>query len=263
MIIGSVSNQNFKFLNKLKMKKYRDKENSFIIESTKLVDEALASSAKVDFIFLKEGVSYETSYKTLVFSESLFSKISSMTSPDGIGAVIKKKDSVDISSAKILLLDGINDPGNLGTMIRSAEAFGFNDVILMPGTADVYNEKTLRASMGSIFRLNILNKTYDDIKKLKSCYRILSADMDGLDIRNYKKDSKIIIAIGNEANGLSQEMREITDEFIKIPMEGEIESLNAAIAASIIMNRLMWWFGKTLIILIQQERDVESLLSHD
>lgn len=263
MIIGSVSNQNFKFLNKLKMKKYRDKENSFIIESKKLVDEALASSAKVDFIFLKEGVSYETSYKTLVFSESLFSKISSMTSPDGIGAVIKKKDSVDISSAKILLLDGINDPGNLGTMIRSAEAFGFNDVILMPGTADVYNEKTLRASMGSIFRLNILNKTYDDIKKLKSCYRILSADMDGLDIRNYKKDSKIIIAIGNEANGLSQEMREITDEFIKIPMEGEIESLNAAIAASIIMNRLMWWFGKTLIILIQQERDVESLLSHD
>ena len=186
-----------------------------------------------------------------------------MTSPDGIGAVIKKKDSVDISSAKILLLDGINDPGNLGTMIRSAEAFGFKDVILMPGTADVYNEKTLRASMGSIFRLNILNKTYDDIKKLKSCYRILSADMDGLDIRNYKKDSKIIIAIGNEANGLSQEMREITDDFIKIPMEGEIESLNAAIAASIIMNRLMWWFGKTLIILIQQERDVESLLSHD
>lgn len=263
MIIESVSNQNFKFLNKLKMKKYRDKENSFIIESKKLVDEAIASSAKVDFIFLKEGVSYETSHKTLIFCESLFTKISSMTSPDGIGAVIKKKDSVDISSAKILLLDGINDPGNLGTMIRSAEAFGFKDVILMPGTADVYNEKTLRASMGSIFRLNILNKTYDDIKKLKSCYRILSADMDGLDIRNYKKDSKIIIAIGNEANGLSQEMREITDDFIKIPMEGEIESLNAAIAASIIMNRLMWWFGKTLIILIQQERDVESLLSHD
>lgn len=239
MIIESVSNQKFKFLNKLKMKKYRDKENSFIIESKKLVDEAIASSAKVDFIFLKEGVSYETSYKTLVFSESLFTKLSSMTSPDGIGAVIKKKDPVEISSSKILLLDGINDPGNLGTMIRSAEAFGFKDVILMPGTADVYNEKTLRASMGSIFRLNILNKTYDDIKKLKSCYRILSADMDGLDIRNYKKDSKIIIAIGNEANGLSQEMREITDDFIKIPMEGEIESLNAAIAASIIMNRLM------------------------
>ncbi len=239
MIIESVSNQKFKLINKLKMKKYRDKENSFIIESRKLVDEAIASSAKVDFIFLKDGVSYQTSHETLVFSEALFNKLSSMTSPDGIGAVIKKKEPVEISSSKILLLDGINDPGNLGTMIRSAEAFGFRDVILLPGTVDIYNEKTLRASMGSVFRLNILDMTLDDIKKLKSSYKVLSADMDGLDIRNYKKDSKIIIAIGNEANGLSQEMRLITDDFVKIPMEGEIESLNAAIAASIIMNRLM------------------------
>lgn len=261
MIIESVSNQNFRLINKLKMKKYRDKENSFIIESRKLVDEALASSAKVDFIFLREGVSYKTNCKTIVFSEALFNKLSSMTSPDGIGAVIKKKEPSEISSSKILLLDGINDPGNIGTMIRSAEAFGFRDIILMPGTVDIYNEKSLRASMGSIFRLNILNKTYDDIKKLKASYRVLSADMDGLDIRDFNKDSKIIVAIGNEANGLSLEMRDIADDFIKIPMEGEIESLNAAIAASIIMNRLMWWFGKTLIILIQQKRDVESLLS--
>ena len=239
MIIESVSNQNFKFISKLKMKKYRDKKNSFIIESRKLVDEAIASSAKIDFIFLRQGVSYETGYKTLVFSETLFNKLSSMTSPDGVGAVIKKKEPREISSSKILLLDGINDPGNLGTMVRSAEAFGFRDVILLPGTVDIYNEKTLRASMGSVFRLNILEKNFEDIKKLKPSYKVLSADMDGLDIRDYKKDSKIIIAIGNEANGLSKEMREITDDFIKIPMEGEIESLNAAIAASIIMNRLM------------------------
>ena len=239
MIIESVSNQNFKFISKLKMKKYRDKENSFIIESRKLVDEAIASSAKIDFVFLREGVSFETGYKTLVFNETLFNKLSSMTSPDGIGAVIKKKEVREISSPKILLLDGINDPGNLGTMVRSAEAFGFSDVILLPGTVDLYNEKTLRASMGSVFRLNIQDMTYDDVKKLKPSYKVLSADMDGLDIRDYKKDSKIIIAIGNEANGLSQTMREITDDFIKIPMEGEIESLNAAIAASIIMNRLM------------------------
>ena len=239
MIIESVSNQNFKFISKLKMKKYRDKENSFIIESRKLVDEAIASSAKIDFVFLRQGVSFETGYKTLVFNETLFNKLSSMTSPDGIGAVIKKKEVREISSPKILLLDGINDPGNLGTMVRSAEAFGFSDVILLPGAVDFYNEKTLRASMGSVFRLNIQDMTYDDVKKLKPSYKVLSADMDGLDIRDYKKDSKIIIAIGNEANGLSQIMREITDDFIKIPMEGEIESLNAAIAASIIMNRLM------------------------
>lgn len=262
MIIESVSNQNFKFINKLKMKKYRDKENSFIIESRKLVDEAIASSADIDFIFLKDGVYFESPHKTLVFSEALFDKLSSMSSPDGIGAVVKKKKEVGVKSPKILLLDGINDPGNIGTMIRTSEAFGFRDIILMPGTVDIYNEKALRASMGSIFRLNFVGLDYDDIKNLKTSYKILAADMDGLDIREYEKKSKIILAIGNEANGLSKNIRNLTDEFVKIPMEGEIESLNAAIAASIIMNRLMWWFGKTLIILIQQERDVESLSSH-
>lgn len=263
MIIESVSNQNFKLINKLKKKKYRDKENLFTIESRKLVDEAIASSADIDFIFLREGVSYKNQDKTLVFSETLFNKLSSMSSPDGIGAVIKKQKPRDLSSEKILLLDGINDPGNIGTMIRSAEAFGFKDVILMPDTVDIYNEKSLRASMGSIFRLNIINMTYGDVNKLKPAYKILSADMVGIDVTGFSKDSKIILAIGNEANGLSQNMREITDNYIKIPMEGEIESLNAAIAASIIMNRLMWWFGKTLVILIQQKRDVESLLSQD
>lgn len=239
MIIESVSNQNFKLINKLKMKKYRDKENSFIIESRKLVDEAIASSANIDFIFLREGVSFESPYKTLVFSETLFDKLSSMTSPDGIGAVVKKKGEIELTSSKILLLDGINDPGNIGTMIRTSEAFGFRDIILMPGTVDIYNEKSLRASMGSVFRLNIVEMDYKDIEKLKTSYKILAADMDGLDIREYEKKSKIILAIGNEANGLSKNIRDLTDEFVKIPMEGEIESLNAAIAASIIMNRLM------------------------
>ena len=117
--------------------------------------------------------------------------------------------------------------------------------------------------MGSTFRLNIVAMDYENIKKLKSSYKLLAADMDGLDIREYKRKTKIILAIGSEANGLSDDIRDLTDDFLKIPMEGEIESLNAAIAASIIMNRLMWWFGKTLIILIQQKRDVESLLSQD
>lgn len=239
MIIESVSNQNFKLINKLKMKKYRDKENSFIIESRKLVDDALASSADIDFIFLREGVTFESPHKTLVFSEALFNKLSSMTSPDGIGAVVKKKESKNLTSPKILLLDGINDPGNIGTMIRTSEAFGFRDIILMPGTVDIYNEKSLRASMGSIFRLNIVEMDYEEIKNLKTSYKILAADMDGLDIREYEKNSKIILAIGNEANGLSENIRDLTSDFVKIPMEGEIESLNAAIAASIIMNRLM------------------------
>ena len=239
MIIKSVSNQNYKLINKLKNKKYREKENLFIIESRKLVDEAISSSANIDFIFLRSDVSYETNLKSLVFDKALFNKLTMLKSSDGIGAVIRKPVPKKISSKKVLLLDSINDPGNIGTMIRSAEAFGFNDIILSPDCVDIYNEKALRASMGSVFRLNIVKLTYDEIANFKDSYKFLAADMSGLDIREYKSDSNIILAIGNEANGLGKEVRSLTDTFVKIPMEGDIESLNAAIAASIIMNRLM------------------------
>ena len=239
MIIKSVSNQNYKLINKLKNKKYREKENLFIIESRKLVDEAISSSANIDFIFLRSDVSYETNLKSLVFDKALFNKLTMLKSSDGIGAVIRKPVPKKISSKKLLLLDSINDPGNIGTMIRSAEAFGFNDIILSPDCVDIYNEKALRASMGSVFRLNIVKLTYDEIANFKDSYKFLAADMSGLDIREYKSDSNIILAIGNEANGLGKEVRSLTDTFVKIPMEGDIESLNAAIAASIIMNRLM------------------------
>ncbi|MCW6678910.1 RNA methyltransferase [Anaerococcus sp. NML200574] len=239
MIIKSVSNQNYKLINRLKNKKYREKENLFIIESRKLVDEAISSSANIDFIFLRSDVSYETNLKSLVFDKALFNKLTMLKSSDGIGAVIRKPVPKKISSKKVLLLDSINDPGNIGTMIRSAEAFGFNDIILSPDCVDIYNEKALRASMGSVFRLNIVKLTYDEIANFKDSYKFLAADMSGLDIREYKSDSNIILAIGNEANGLGKEVRSLTDTFVKIPMEGDIESLNAAIAASIIMNRLM------------------------
>ena len=137
------------------------------------------------------------------------------------------------------MLDGINDPGNLGTMVRSAEAFGFDDIILADNCVDLYNEKSLRASMGSAFRLNILSMSLEEIKKLKKTYRFISADMDGRDIKKYQVQGPIILAIGNEANGLSAPIRDLTDDFVKISMLGSIESLNAAIASSIIMNILM------------------------
>lgn len=239
MIIESVSNKNYKFINKLRLKKYRDKEKSFVIESRKLVDEAINSSANIDFIFIKKGVEFESSYETLIFDGPLFDKISLLKSPDGIGAVIKKPEPKPITSRKVLLLDGINDPGNLGTMVRSAEAFGFDDIILADNCVDLYNEKSLRASMGSAFRLNITSMSIDEIKKLKKTYRFLSADMDGIDIKTYQVQGPIILAIGNEANGLSAPIRDLTDDFVKISMLGSIESLNAAIASSIIMNILM------------------------
>ena len=238
MIITSSDNQKYKYINKLKQKKFRDKENSFIIESKKLVEEAI-SSADVDFIFLsEENKDYQCDLPKIVLTRELFDKVTGMVTSDGFGAVVKKSAYKEVSAKRVLLLDQINDPGNMGTIIRSAEAFGFSDIILMPKTCDIYNEKTLRASMGSIFRLNIVKKNLDQVKKLKENYKMVSADMSGYDINECNIDGNLILVIGNEANGLSKEIRSLTDTFVKIPMKGQIESLNAAIAASIIMNKL-------------------------
>lgn len=238
MVISSTDNQKYKYISKLRQKKYRDRENSYIIESKKLVEEAI-SSADLDFIFLsEENSSYETTYEKIIFSKETFNKLTGLVNSDGFAAVAKKKEPLELSSKRVLLLDRINDPGNMGTIIRSAEAFGFRDIIISPGSVDIYNEKTLRASMGSIFRLNFIYKSIAEISRLKETYKFLAADMAGYDINEFNTSDDIILAIGNEANGLSDEIRKLTDTFVKIPMQGEIESLNAAIAASIIMNKL-------------------------
>ena len=259
MVINSTSNQKYKYISKLRNKKYRDIEDKFIIESKKLVEEAI-SSADVDFIFLSESKKdYQTNLEKIIFDDKLFNKLSNLKSPDGFAAVVKKKKENEISSKRVLLLDGLNDPGNMGTIIRSAEAFGFNDILLGPNTVDIYNEKTLRASMGSIFRLNIKQISYEDLDLLKKSYKLVAADMSGYDINKCKIEDDIILVIGNEANGLSDTIRSMTDIYVKIPMKGKIESLNAAIAASILMNNLSLWFGKTLVILYQQEEMMEAL----
>lgn len=238
MVISSTDNNKYKYIQKLKNKKYRDKENSFIIESKKLVEEAI-SSANVDFIFTNEDSDdFDTSIEKISFTNQVFNKLSSLVNSDGIAAVVKKPESKGLSSKRVLLLDQLNDPGNMGTIIRSAEAFGFTDIIITPGTCDIYNEKTLRASMGSIFRLNFLKMNYDEILKLKKSYKLVAADMSGYDINKCDIEDDLILVIGNEANGLSETTKSMTDIFVKIPMQGEIESLNAAIAASIIMNKL-------------------------
>lgn len=240
MIIKSNTNEKYKYIKKLNNKKYRDKFNSFVIESKKLVEEALnTKNLEIEFVFVNEdNESFNTDKKKLVFSNDLFNKLSNMKNPEGISAVVKKLTSKEISSDKILLLDKISDPGNLGTMIRSAEAFAFNDIILFNNCVDLYNEKTLRASMGSIFRLNFLNLNQEDLLSLKKDYKLLAADMAGEGYKRFNDSDKIILAIGNEANGISDFLKENADNLVSIPMKGKIESLNAAIAASILMNNL-------------------------
>ena len=180
---------------------------------------------------------YETNFKKIVFSNKLFDKLSLLENPEGVSACLKIKNQKEISSDKILLLDHIQDPGNLGTIIRSAEAFSFKDIILLNSCVDIYNEKTIRASMGSIFRLNFIEVEINDLKDLlDKNYKLVLADMNGKSVDYYKSCDKIILAIGNEANGISKSLKDLSNDFVSIKMDGKIESLNAAIAASILMN---------------------------
>lgn len=243
MIITSATNPRYKYIKKLSKKKYRNQNQAFVIESKKIVEEVtnpeLTEGVCVDFVFVNEDMKdFKTSHEKVIFSNDLFAKISPMKNPEGVGAVVRMPKSKEIQSDRILLLDHIQDPGNLGTMVRSAEAFGFTDIILFNDCVDLYNDKTLRASMGSIFRINFTNLNKDQILTLKKDYTILGADMIGKSYRPKTDREKIILCIGNEANGLSDFMKDVADSFVAIPMKGRIESLNAAIAASILMNNL-------------------------
>ncbi|MFM1538457.1 TrmH family RNA methyltransferase [Helcococcus bovis] len=230
------SNSNFiKEIKKLRQKKYRQKLNKFIIESKKLILEAISSGYEIENIFVVEGKSSLFDDEIYV-SEKLFDAITSMVNPDGYLAIVKIKKN-KLLTDKVLILDNIQDPGNMGTLIRSAEAFGFNTIVSI-NSVDFYNEKVLRATMGSGFRLNLIDTNYKFLENMKD-YTIYIADMDGYDYRKSIPSKKIAIVIGNEGNGISDNILSFNHELIKIPMLGKIESLNAGVSGSILMSNFI------------------------
>ena len=232
-IINSKANILVKEIRNLSKKKNRDKFGLYIIETKKLLDEAIKSNIEIKTIILREDISDKYD-DAVVFSEKLFNSLSNLVTPDGYMAIVYKKEMLDISD-KVLILDNLQDPGNMGTLIRSCEAFGFNTIISI-NSVDYYNEKVLRASMGSNFRLNLIESNYDQLKELLN-HKILIADMDGKDFNQIEKLDKIALVIGNEGNGISDDIKKLDHELISIPMQGEIESLNAGVSGSILMSR--------------------------
>lgn len=245
--IESKDNSNLKLIRKLRQKKFRYKEGKFVIESRKMLEEAIQNSINIDFILLREDIAKDLSKENSFIESSnidvkyvkdiIFNEISTMSTPDGYLAVVKFPRVNRNLNDKILLLDGIQDPGNLGTIIRSSEAFGFSNVLLL-NTVDPYNDKSLRASMGSIFRISLESIKECDLAELKKQYTFYIADMHGQDYRKENYQGNTCLVIGNEANGISDLMMSYCDKKIKIPMEGKLESLNAAISASILMSEI-------------------------
>lgn len=250
-IITSKENQLVKHICKLKEKKYRTQYNEFIVEGVKLVKEAIKENAKIKKIVIsKTGKESKLIEKYLgnelekinyvQVEDNIFKLISEVENPQGILAVIQKKfEKNEIKNEEIIVaLDGLQDPGNLGTILRTVDSVGLSQIVLSEKTADPYNPKVVRSTMGAIFRLNIIqsNNIIEDLKKIKkNRFKLLATSLENSEsIYNIDLNKKAII-IGNEANGVSKEVFDIVDEKTKIPMLGKTESLNAAVATGVIL----------------------------
>lgn len=239
MHITSINNEYIKEISKLNEKKYRDKSNKYLIEGLHLVTEALKYDI-IDTIIIREDFSYETDIKHIIVSNEVMKKLSDNPSIPKIMAIVYKKEST-ISGNKILLLDRLQDPGNLGTIIRSAVAFNFDTIILSNDTVDLYNSKVLRSTQGMLFNINILRQDLTSvINELKNNnYTIYGTKVDnGNDVKEINKINKFALIIGNEGTGISDNILKQCDKYLYIKMNNNCESLNAGVAASILMYEM-------------------------
>ncbi len=239
MHITSINNEYIKEISKLNEKKYRDKSNKYLIEGLHLVTEALKYDI-IDTIIIREDFSYETNIKHIIVSNEVMKKLSDNPSIPKIMAIVYKKENT-ISGNKILLLDRLQDPGNLGTIIRSAVAFNFDTIILSNDTVDLYNSKVLRSTQGMLFNINILRQDLTSvINELKNNnYTIYGTKVDnGNDVKEINNTNKFALIIGNEGTGISDNILKQCDKYLYIKMNNNCESLNAGVAASILMYEM-------------------------
>ncbi len=254
-IITSSQNPLIKEIKALKTKKYRDKNKIFFIEGIKFVEEAIKYNAEIIKVLVSEKFLKTSSgnkilslinfegCEVFLLSQKLFNEVSDTENPQGIMAIIKQNQSLlntfENANNFYLILDTIQDPGNLGTIIRTADAAGVTGVILSKGCVDLYNPKVLRATMGSIFHLPVFfsEDIIETISNIRSKgIKIIAAFLNG-SVSCFEMDAidNIAVIIGNEANGISEELAAQADLLVKIPMPGKAESLNASIAAALIM----------------------------
>ena len=249
-IIRSNENSIIKEIKKLKEKKHRIEKKQFIVEGFRFVMEALQSSFEVPMIFVSDSAEgrwesfnveamLQKGTKVYWVTEGVLKTICSTDTPQGIAAVVNNKTkTLEDKHGAYVLVDRLQDPGNLGTIIRTAHAAGALGVIATKGTVDAYNEKTLRSTMGSIFNIPVIeDKDLAIVKGLKEKGFKLVVSSLNTDKNFYEADlkGKVIICVGSEATGASEEIYALSDIKVKIPMPGGAESLNAAIAGAIMI----------------------------
>ena len=242
--ITSLKNPKVAAWKALKDRKGRRESGCFLVEGRKMVEEALKSAFDVETVLVQEGMELPDGLTMPVYElpAHVLAAVCDTKTPQGIAAVVRMKEQSALGK-HIVVLDGVQDPGNVGTIIRTADAAGLNGVLLSNQCADVFSPKVLRATMGSIFRMNL--RTTDDLpgeltKLREKGYSILSSQLDGTPFYEREKVAEqFALIIGNEGNGVSEQVQQTATHRVRLPMRGGAESLNAAIAAAIMMYELM------------------------
>jgi TrmH family RNA methyltransferase len=240
--LEKISLQKIKWLRSLRNKKTRDELCVFVVEGEKIVKELIEQfPEKIEFILTSQDLIEEMELSrfknSFVGSVSDFEKITNLNSPPNIIAVASKLDEKEIKiDEPILVLDGIQDPGNFGTIIRTADWFGFDQIVCSENTVDVYNQKVIQASMGSIFRVNVSYHNLPDFLKKLDC-KIHGALLEGSDLNSVSPTDIKVLILGSEGKGISNEVLPFITNPISIKGSGNAESLNVAIATGIFLHK--------------------------
>lgn len=231
--ITSKANSRIKYVASLHNAKYRKENNEFLAEGMKSLEMALEAKLVKEIYTLKEIPNIDESINQYLVTEEVMDKISSTKSPEGIVFLCKIPLGINSLGNKVVYLDHVNDPGNAGTIIRTALAFGYDSVVFSNDSVDIYNEKVISATKGSIFMMPVVRK---DITEFYKDYMVLASTLSdkSISLDEAKASKPFILVVGNESHGISEEVKNIADVLVKIPME-TMESLNVSIAAGILM----------------------------
>ncbi len=240
MLIESFDNAKVKEWKKLKTRKYREKTNKFLVEGMHLVLEAY-KLGYIEELILEKNELLPLNVEITYVTREIIDSISTLTTPVNVMAVCRKIKEREKLGDRLLVIDGIQDPGNLGTLIRSAVAFNIDTVILGNGTVDVYNPKCVRSSQGMLFHVNIIRRDLLTFlpELSNNNYLILGTKVTyGKNAKELIDVSKFALVMGNEGSGISEETEELCDEFLYIKTNENCESLNVTVACSIILYQL-------------------------
>ena len=237
-MITSKDNSKYKMWVKLLQKKYRTKEQLFLVEGEHLVVEARKAGVIVD-VLACEGISFDIDAPITYITKPLFEKLASTVTSAGIMAVCRMQENSIEKNNRLLLVDDVRDPGNLGTLIRSALAFGFDGLVMSESTVDVYNEKVVRATQGALFKLPMikadLGNYVADLRKSGVVVYAATLNNDAKMMGDVGQDEYMAFVVGNEGAGVSKSLVEGCDGGVIIEMASSVESLNVGVAGSILM----------------------------